>query len=144
MIKNKWFTFHMTSSSPTCWGPFSLSTDNDITKFSGTHFFLLNWTVPLDFIHRWHSLNSLLFIWYKETYFVTGMLKYGRGSIHATQQPLDDVCRDLHCQRDRYTWTSHPALEGTFCGNNRVNASWYSTQNINVIMKILLKLKIQI
>ncbi|PSN53910.1 hypothetical protein C0J52_02463 [Blattella germanica] len=47
------------------------------------------------------------------------MLKYGRGSIHATQQPLDDVCRDLHCQRDRYTWTSHPALEGTFCGNNK-------------------------
>jgi hypothetical protein len=49
------------------------------------------------------------------------MLKYGHGSIHATQQPLDDVCRDLHCQRDRYTWTSHPALEGTFCGNNKVN-----------------------
>ncbi|KAJ9585414.1 hypothetical protein L9F63_002797, partial [Diploptera punctata] len=47
------------------------------------------------------------------------MLKYGRGSIHATQQPLDDICRDLHCQRDRYTWTSHPALEGTFCGNDK-------------------------
>ncbi|PNF35840.1 hypothetical protein B7P43_G09399 [Cryptotermes secundus] len=47
------------------------------------------------------------------------MLKYGHGSIHAIQQPLDDVCRDLHCQRDRYTWTSHPALEGTFCGNNK-------------------------
>ncbi|XP_069681720.1 A disintegrin and metalloproteinase with thrombospondin motifs adt-1-like isoform X2 [Periplaneta americana] len=47
------------------------------------------------------------------------MLKYGRGSIHATQQPLDDVCRDLHCQRDRYTWTSHPALEGTSCGNTK-------------------------
>jgi len=65
--------------------------------------------------------NSLIFTQHKETYFVTGMLKYGRGSIHATQQPLDDVCRDLHCQRDRYTWTSHPALEGTFCGNNKVN-----------------------
>nr|CAD7443291.1 unnamed protein product [Timema bartmani] len=44
------------------------------------------------------------------------MLKYGRGSVHASQQPLGDVCRDLHCQRDRYTWTSHPALEGTACG----------------------------
>nr|CAD7401636.1 unnamed protein product [Timema cristinae] len=44
------------------------------------------------------------------------MLKYGRGSVHASQQPLGDVCRDLHCQRERYTWTSHPALEGTACG----------------------------
>ncbi|XP_065338554.1 A disintegrin and metalloproteinase with thrombospondin motifs adt-2-like isoform X2 [Cloeon dipterum] len=44
------------------------------------------------------------------------MLKYGSGSSHAKTQPLDDVCRDLHCQRDRYTWTSHPALEGTTCG----------------------------
>ncbi|XP_059477396.1 A disintegrin and metalloproteinase with thrombospondin motifs adt-1-like [Neocloeon triangulifer] len=44
------------------------------------------------------------------------MLKYGSGSVHARTQPLDDVCRDLHCQRDRYTWTSHPALEGTTCG----------------------------
>ncbi|XP_017776804.1 PREDICTED: A disintegrin and metalloproteinase with thrombospondin motifs 18-like [Nicrophorus vespilloides] len=46
------------------------------------------------------------------------MLKYGRGSLHSSQQPLDDVCRDLHCERERYTWTSHPALEGTLCGHN--------------------------
>ncbi|XP_044263790.1 A disintegrin and metalloproteinase with thrombospondin motifs adt-1-like [Tribolium madens] len=46
------------------------------------------------------------------------MLKYGRGSRHSSQQPLDDVCRDLHCERERYTWTSHPALEGTMCGHN--------------------------
>ncbi|XP_065167157.1 LOW QUALITY PROTEIN: A disintegrin and metalloproteinase with thrombospondin motifs adt-1-like [Atheta coriaria] len=46
------------------------------------------------------------------------MLKYGRGSRHSSQQPLDDVCRDLHCERERYTWTSHPALEGTRCGHN--------------------------
>ncbi|KAF5283864.1 hypothetical protein FQA39_LY04684 [Lamprigera yunnana] len=46
------------------------------------------------------------------------MLKYGRGSRHSSQQPLDDVCRDLHCERERYTWTSHPALEGTVCGHN--------------------------
>lgn len=49
------------------------------------------------------------------------MLKYGGGSSHARSQPLDDVCRDLHCQRDRYTWTSHPALEGTACGINMVS-----------------------
>ncbi|XP_063229132.1 A disintegrin and metalloproteinase with thrombospondin motifs adt-1 [Bacillus rossius redtenbacheri] len=47
------------------------------------------------------------------------MLKYGRGSIHSPQQPVADVCRDLHCQRDRYTWTSHPALEGTACGGRK-------------------------
>ncbi|XP_049778621.1 A disintegrin and metalloproteinase with thrombospondin motifs adt-1-like [Schistocerca cancellata] len=47
------------------------------------------------------------------------MLKYGHGSIHAVKQPLEDICRDLHCQRDRYTWTSHPALEGTPCGRNK-------------------------
>nr|XP_018902528.1 PREDICTED: A disintegrin and metalloproteinase with thrombospondin motifs 16-like [Bemisia tabaci] len=47
------------------------------------------------------------------------MLKYGRGSRHAMSQPLDDICRDLHCNRDRYTWTSHPALEGTICGPNK-------------------------
>ncbi|KRT81533.1 hypothetical protein AMK59_6092, partial [Oryctes borbonicus] len=46
------------------------------------------------------------------------ILKYGRGSRHSSQQPLDDVCRDLHCERERYTWTSHPALEGTSCGHN--------------------------
>ncbi|VEN43849.1 unnamed protein product [Callosobruchus maculatus] len=46
------------------------------------------------------------------------MLKYGRGSKHSTQQPLNDVCRDLHCERERYTWTSHPALEGTMCGSS--------------------------
>lgn len=48
------------------------------------------------------------------------MLKYGKGSSHSTQQPLNDVCRDLHCERERYTWTSHPALEGTMCGSNLV------------------------
>ncbi|XP_060519373.1 A disintegrin and metalloproteinase with thrombospondin motifs adt-1 isoform X2 [Cylas formicarius] len=45
------------------------------------------------------------------------MLKYGKGSKHSSQQPLDDVCRDLHCEKDKYTWTSHPALEGTYCGS---------------------------
>ncbi|XP_050443117.1 A disintegrin and metalloproteinase with thrombospondin motifs adt-1-like isoform X2 [Adelges cooleyi] len=47
------------------------------------------------------------------------MLKYGRGSVHASSQDLGEVCRDLHCQRDRYTWTSHPALEGTVCGPDK-------------------------
>jgi len=49
------------------------------------------------------------------------LLKYGRGSVHATSQDLSEVCRDLHCQRERYTWTSHPALEGTLCGANKVS-----------------------
>ncbi|XP_065367757.1 A disintegrin and metalloproteinase with thrombospondin motifs 16 [Calliphora vicina] len=46
------------------------------------------------------------------------MLKYGKDSNRARTQSLADICRDLHCQRDRYTWTSHPALEGTSCGDN--------------------------
>ncbi|CAB3229125.1 unnamed protein product [Arctia plantaginis] len=46
------------------------------------------------------------------------MLKYGRGSRHSAAQSLEDICRDLHCQRERYTWTSHPALEGTRCGED--------------------------
>lgn len=46
------------------------------------------------------------------------MLKYGKDSVRSSNQPLNDICRDLHCQRDRYTWTSHPALEGTDCGEN--------------------------
>ncbi|KAL4704761.1 hypothetical protein ACJJTC_009778 [Scirpophaga incertulas] len=46
------------------------------------------------------------------------MLKYGRGSRHSSSQNLADVCRDLHCHRERYTWTSHPALEGTKCGED--------------------------
>ncbi|XP_039277174.1 A disintegrin and metalloproteinase with thrombospondin motifs adt-1 [Nilaparvata lugens] len=46
-------------------------------------------------------------------------LKYGEGSLHASTQPLQDICRDLHCSRDHYTWTSHPALEGTTCGKNK-------------------------
>ncbi|XP_067632659.1 uncharacterized protein stl [Eurosta solidaginis] len=46
------------------------------------------------------------------------MLKYGRSSLRAKNQKQSDICTDLHCQRDRYTWTSHPALEGTDCGKN--------------------------
>ncbi|XP_047478606.1 A disintegrin and metalloproteinase with thrombospondin motifs adt-1-like isoform X2 [Penaeus chinensis] len=47
------------------------------------------------------------------------MLKHGVGSTHATSQPLADICQDLHCHRDPYTWTSHPALEGTTCGHRK-------------------------
>lgn len=53
------------------------------------------------------------------------MLKYGRGSQRSTKQPLDDICRDLHCEKERYTWTSHPALEGTKCGHNMVSKYQY-------------------
>ncbi|XP_069944099.1 A disintegrin and metalloproteinase with thrombospondin motifs adt-1-like isoform X1 [Cherax quadricarinatus] len=47
------------------------------------------------------------------------MLKHGVGSHHADSQPLEDICQDLHCRRDHYTWTSHPALEGTSCGHRK-------------------------
>ncbi|XP_018335694.1 A disintegrin and metalloproteinase with thrombospondin motifs adt-1 [Agrilus planipennis] len=45
-------------------------------------------------------------------------LKYGKDSKHSPHQPLEDICRDLHCDREKYTWTSHPALEGTKCGHS--------------------------
>lgn len=48
------------------------------------------------------------------------MLKYGKSSVRSTSQNFNDICHDLHCQRDRYTWTSHPALDGTKCGNSMV------------------------
>lgn len=48
------------------------------------------------------------------------MLKYGHHSMRAKNQKQADICTDLHCQRERYTWTSHPALEGTECGANMV------------------------
>lgn len=53
------------------------------------------------------------------------MLKYGRGSRHSAAQNLEDICRDLHCQRERYTWTSHPALEGTKCGEDMVGLDYF-------------------
>ncbi|XP_026469450.1 A disintegrin and metalloproteinase with thrombospondin motifs adt-2-like [Ctenocephalides felis] len=46
------------------------------------------------------------------------MLKYGAGSSHSLLQSSEEICRDLHCRREKYTWTSHPALEGTQCGFN--------------------------
>ncbi|XP_068145520.1 A disintegrin and metalloproteinase with thrombospondin motifs 18 isoform X1 [Drosophila tropicalis] len=46
------------------------------------------------------------------------MLKYGKGSERATQQSRSQICLDLHCQIERFTKTSHPALEGTECGDN--------------------------
>ena len=46
-------------------------------------------------------------------------LRYGPDSFHSQQQRPEDTCRDLHCRREHYTWTSHPALEGTSCGPGR-------------------------
>ena len=46
-------------------------------------------------------------------------LRYGPDSFHSKQQRREDLCRDLHCRREHYTWTSHPALEGTACGPGR-------------------------
>lgn len=58
---------------------------------------------------------------------IKGMLKYGKDSIRSRAQPLKEICRDLHCQRDRYTWTSHPALEGTACSETKVNLTKISS-----------------
>ncbi|XP_049546517.1 A disintegrin and metalloproteinase with thrombospondin motifs adt-1-like isoform X2 [Anopheles darlingi] len=44
-------------------------------------------------------------------------LKYGKDSGRSKMQDIRDICQDLHCQRDRYIWNSHPALEGTSCGD---------------------------
>ena len=44
-------------------------------------------------------------------------LRYGPDSFHSKQQRPEDMCRDLHCRREHYTWTSHPALEGTDCSS---------------------------
>lgn len=63
------------------------------------------------------------------------MLKYGRDSVRSPAQAFNDICRDLHCQRSRYTWTSHPALEGTSCGNGMVNGLLYF-RNIKIIKLI--------
>lgn len=52
------------------------------------------------------------------------MLKYGKDSVRSKNQNIGEICRDLHCQRDRYTWTSHPALEGTNCGDFMVIFNW--------------------
>lgn len=63
------------------------------------------------------------------------MLKYGKDSNRARSQSLSDICRDLHCQRDRYTWTSHPALEGTSCGDNNVSIEYFCS---NSFVKIII------
>ena len=47
-------------------------------------------------------------------------LRYGPDSFHSDQQKPADMCRDLHCKRKNYIWTSHPALEGTSCGRGRM------------------------
>ncbi|KAF0300550.1 A disintegrin and metalloproteinase with thrombospondin motifs adt-1 [Amphibalanus amphitrite] len=43
-------------------------------------------------------------------------LKYGPSSSRAREQPLAELCVNLHCKYDHHRWTSHPALEGTACG----------------------------
>lgn len=62
------------------------------------------------------------------------LLKYGRNSVRSATQQLAEVCRDLHCQRDRYTWTSHPSLEGTRCGEAMVRINSIDTQKLLVII----------
>ncbi|XP_062131413.1 A disintegrin and metalloproteinase with thrombospondin motifs 16 isoform X1 [Drosophila sulfurigaster albostrigata] len=56
------------------------------------------------------------------------MLKYGQSSVRATSQSKLEICHDLHCQRERLTWTSHPALEGTECGDSMWCRGGYCVQ----------------
>ena len=47
-------------------------------------------------------------------------LQFGPKSRHSSMQIEQDICTDLHCTRDHYTWASHSALEGTSCGFGKV------------------------
>ena len=47
-------------------------------------------------------------------------LKFGPKSQHSALQSGRDICTDLHCTKDHYTWASHAALEGTSCGPEQV------------------------
>lgn len=47
-------------------------------------------------------------------------LQFGPKSRHSRQQNGNDICTDLHCIKDHYTWASHSALEGTNCGSGMV------------------------
>ncbi|XP_022227613.2 A disintegrin and metalloproteinase with thrombospondin motifs 16 [Drosophila obscura] len=44
------------------------------------------------------------------------MLRFGKNFMRASSQSKAEICRDLHCRQDKLPWTSHPALEGTECG----------------------------
>jgi hypothetical protein len=78
------------------------------------------------------------------------MLKYGKESVRSKNQNIGEICRDLHCQRDRYTWTSHPALEGTNCGDYMVNKvilssdfMYFTNANCLVVPKWSMYIKIK-
>ena len=47
-------------------------------------------------------------------------LKFGPKSHHSALQSGREICTDLHCTKDHYTWASHAALEGTTCGVGQV------------------------
>ena len=47
-------------------------------------------------------------------------LQFGPKSRHSILQEEQDICTDLHCTKDHFTWTSHSALEGTACGFRKV------------------------
>ena len=51
-------------------------------------------------------------------------LKFGPKSQHSLVQNGGDICKDLHCTKDHYTWASHAALEGTSCGPKKVIKSY--------------------
>ena len=67
-------------------------------------------------------------------------LQFGPESRHSSFQSGQDLCTDLHCIRDHYTWASHSALEGTHCGIGKVlyfskltifKIDYFQVQNLN-------------
>lgn len=59
------------------------------------------------------------------------MLRYGKESRRIAQRALNEICRDLRCTNvstrtarqigtGLLSYSSHPALEGTACGENMV------------------------
>ena len=77
------------------------------------------------------------FVYYQLLHFFlfcgTGMLRYGKESRIITQRALNEICRDLRCTNvptrtvrqvvssGLLSHTSHPALEGTTCGDGMVS-----------------------
>ncbi|KAK6643512.1 hypothetical protein RUM43_005022 [Polyplax serrata] len=63
------------------------------------------------------------------------MLKYGKQSERSQTQNIEEICRDLRCTKERYTWTSHPALEGTKCGATKWCRLGRCVEKANVEMR---------
>lgn len=66
------------------------------------------------------GIQNKIYLQIPDLIYGSGKLKYGIDSYHSPAQLIDEICKDVQCSREHYSWTSHPALEGTTCGNNKV------------------------